>query len=104
MSITKIGPYHDHSGSYIRKIGKYTGPASYATGGDATFTPTAVGLGTLEAVFFTEAVNGNTPTTVYHLVLLPNGNVYWEDDGTGNEATNGADLSAYTAMFEVIGH
>ena len=32
-----IGAFHDSSTSRLRKIGKYTGPASYATGGDSFY-------------------------------------------------------------------
>lgn len=94
-----IGAYHDASNARIRKIGNYTGPASYATGGDA-FTAGDVGMGRIEMLNFEVATNGT-------VILIPrydyaNGKVKWFDLA-GNESANATALNGYTARFEAIG-
>ena len=45
--IRTIGAYHDASNARIRKIGQFTGPASYTTAGDP-LTPAEIGMGRVE--------------------------------------------------------
>jgi len=94
-----IGAYHDASNARIRKIGNYTGPASYATGGDS-FTAGDVGMGRIEMLNFEVATNGT-------IIQIPrydyaNSKVKWFDLA-GNEIANATVLSAYSARFEAIG-
>ena len=79
--------------------GVYTGPASYATGGDA-FLPADVKLGQIHFLDLELATNGT-------VVLLArydytNQKVKWFDLA-GNEVANATDLSGYTARFEAVG-
>jgi hypothetical protein len=97
-----IGSYHDSSNARIRKIGRYVGPASYATGGDS-LTPGALGLGKLEHLSFELAIN--SAGTVRGLVYdHANETVFWVVLDTGAEVANGTDLSGYSARFEAIGY
>ena len=50
---------HDKSGTKERRIVAYTGPASYATGGD-TFNPEAIGLKTIDALVGLTISDGTT--------------------------------------------
>ena len=87
------------SGNYNRRVGQYTGPASYATGGD-TLPPEQLGLGNLDALLFTVATNG---TVVILLAYNYTTEMVKAFDMAGAEIANGTDLSAYTARFEAIG-
>lgn len=77
----------------------YTGPASYATGGDS-FTPGDVKLGQLHYLSIEPPSNGS-------VILLArydytNQKVKWFDMA-GAEVANGTDLSTYSARFEAVG-
>lgn len=91
--------YHDASNTRLRKIGTYTGPASYATGGDPC-TPGDLGLGKVHVIFFEHASNGT-------VILLARYDATTEKvkwfDLAGAEVANATALSAYTARFEAIG-
>ena len=95
----------DGSNTKRRIEGIYTGPASYATGGDS-FTPAEVKLGQIDVLLFELASNGTLGLPV--LYDYANGLVKWFTTlgaGLGGvvEMTAGTDLSAYTARFEAIG-
>lgn len=79
--------------------GIYTGPASYATGGDA-FVPGDVKLGQIHFLVANPASNG----TDLRLVLYDytNSKMKWFDLA-GAEIANATDLSAYSARFEAVG-
>jgi hypothetical protein len=99
-----IGAYHDSSNARIRKIGGYTGPASYATGGDA-ITAGELGMARIELLLLGDATNG---TLYRHLVFIPNtttggGLIRWLDATNGAEIANATNLTTYTARFEAIG-
>lgn len=89
----------DASATRIRRIGIYTGPASYATGGDA-FTPANIAMGKIDALLFETPTNG----TVILLVRFDRTNqkVKWFDLA-GAEVANATDLSTYSTRFEAIG-
>jgi hypothetical protein len=89
----------DKSGAKERRILAYTGPSSYATGGD-TLPPQSVGLSKIEAIV--------------GLVISDGTNVYWGYynqtsqkilwySATATEIANGTDLSTFTGRFEAIG-
>ncbi|HEY6416084.1 MAG TPA: hypothetical protein VIX41_07600 [Acidimicrobiales bacterium] len=99
-----IGAYHDSSSARIRKIGGYSGPAAYVTGGDP-ITAADLGMARLELMLFSGATNGTLYRT---LVFIPtgttgNGTVRWLDATNGTEVGAGANLSAYSARFEAVG-
>lgn len=98
-TITKIGDFQDRSGSYSRRIFQYTGPTSYATGGDS-LTPESIALGKIEALLGLFISNGtNTLSGFYNRTTKK---ILWYS-ATATEATNGSDYSAYTGVFEAIG-
>lgn len=94
-----IGAYHDSSNARIRKIGEYTGPASYVAGGDP-FTAGDVGMGRIEMLNFELATNGSVVLLVRY--DYTNFKVKWFDLA-GVEVAGATALNAYTARFETIG-
>lgn len=95
-----IGAYHDSSTSRLRKIGGYTGPASYATGGDS-FTASDVGMGRVEHLILSHAYDG---TNLRLLVWNPTTQrVVWVVPNTNAEVAAAVDVSTFTARFEAIG-
>ena len=91
----------DIAGKRRRTIGRYTGPASYTTGGEA-FTPGSVGLGVLEFVDFELATDG----TDWYGIMYDHsaGTAMWIVLSSGNQVANGVDLSAFNARFEAAGY
>ena len=96
-----IGAFHDSSNARIRKIGQYTGPAAYVTGGDP-FTAANLGMGTVELLLFELAVNGAGTVRGIQYNASP-GLARWIVLDTGAEVANGTDLSGFSARFEAIG-
>lgn len=100
MTVTRtIGAYHDASNARIRKIGQFTGPASYTTGGDP-LTPAELGLGAVEVLLIEPFTNGTVIIFSCYEVAAQTLKFY---DLTGAEIANGTDLSTYNARFEAIG-
>lgn len=95
-----IGPYHDASNARIRKIGRFVGPASYATGGDP-LTPASLGLSFVEVIHFEPFTNGTVIIFGEYEVAAQTVKFY---DLTGAEIAALTDLSTYAARFEAIGH
>ena len=93
--------FQDDAGIRRRHMAFYTGPASYATGGDG-FTPGDVNLGVIEMVQFELAINAGG--TIYGLIHDgTNEKVIWYVLDTGSEVANGTDLSGFQCRFEAIG-
>ena len=90
----------DVSGVRRRTIGRYTGPASYATGGES-FVPGEVGQGRLEFVHFELATDG----TDWYGIMYDHATekAFWVVLSSGNEVANAVDLSAFNARFEAVG-
>lgn len=102
MPLTRsIGNYFDASGSFLRRVERWTGPSSYATGGE-TCSASTFGLGTLIKGPNGIAFDG---TNVRLVVWQPSTNkLLWFVPNTGAEVANGVDLSAYSLQFEVVGN
>jgi len=94
-----IGAYHDSSNARIRKIGNYTGPASYVSGGDP-LTPGDLGMGRIEMLNFEHATNGTDLRLVRYDYTAQK--VKWFDLA-GAELAGAAALSGYSVRFEAIG-
>jgi hypothetical protein len=94
-----IGAFHDSSHARIRKIGAYTGPASYVVGGDP-FTAADVGMGRIELLVLEPASNGTDLRIARYDYTA--GTVKWFDLA-GAELAGATVLSAYSARFEAIG-
>ncbi len=81
--------------------GKYTGPASYVTGGDI-LSALNLKLGSITGAFFSLA--RNVGGTIYGLDYdAGTGKIIWYVLDTGSEVANGTDLSGYSARFFAIG-
>lgn len=95
-----IAPY-DQSATLKRQIATYTGPASYATGGDAVDAGVIRG-GRLLAIGAAVATDG---TTAYLLWLdVANQKILWFVASTGLEVAALVDLSAFTVTTEFVGN
>lgn len=92
--------YHDASNTRLRKFGTYTGPASYATGGDSC-TPGDLGLGKVDLVIFDPATNGSVIILLRYDYTNSRVKAF---DMAGAEIAATTDLSTYTARFEAIGN
>lgn len=79
--------------------GVYTGPASYATGGDP-FLPADVKLGQIHFLDWELATNGSVVLLVNY--DYANQKAKWFDLA-GNEVANATDLHTYTVRFEAVG-
>jgi hypothetical protein len=100
-----IGSYHDSSNTRIRKLGGYTGPTSYVTGGDA-ITAAELGIGRIELLLLGVATNGTLYRTLVYVpstTTTSGGTIRWLDATNGTEIANGTNLSAYSTRFEAIG-
>ena len=96
-----IGNYFDSSGSFIRRVARWKGPTSYATGGEAA-TPSLFGLGTIVAASFTPALDtagANTRVVAWNPVTQK---LQWFS-APGTEVSAATDLSSYSCQFEIIG-
>ena len=77
----------------------YTGPASYATGGDS-FTAADVGLGRIDRVIGAHASNGTVLLALFY--DYTNSKMKWFVSAL-TESTATTDLSAYSIRLVVIG-
>jgi hypothetical protein len=91
----------DVAGVRRRIVGQYTGPSSYATGGDELL-PSELGLGTIEFLIFENAINA-TPANRLLTYDHANQKVVWIVPNTGSQVGAATDLSGYSARFEAIG-
>lgn len=93
-------PFRDKTATYERRVFRWTGPASYPTGGEVTNLGNVFGLGRVPAILANPASNG----TDLRLVLWDrtNSKMKWFDLA-GAEIANGTDLSAYSFIGEAIG-
>lgn len=92
-------PMQDRTGATERRILVYTGPASYATGGDS-LTPESVALGKIGAILGLVISNGTTVYWGFYNVSTQK--ILWYS-ATATEVPNATDLSGFTGRFEVIG-
>lgn len=100
----RVGNYFDNSGSFIRRVARWTGPAAYAAGGEAV-TPATFGMGTIVAALFNPALDA-TGTNVRMVAWNPATQKlqwYGVTAGAVTEIVAGVDLSGYSTQFEVIG-
>lgn len=99
LDLTTITDRHDHSANKTRKFVRLTGPAIYATGGEA-ITPQSIGLSRIQLMLFDHPSNGTDLRIAQY--DYTNSKVKWFDLA-GAEINNATDLSAYSARAEVIG-
>jgi|SRR5262245_11350499 len=97
----RVGNYFDNSGSFLRRVARWSGPPSYATGGEAV-TPATFGLGTIVVATFTPALDATGANPRVPIWNAATQKLQWFAPG-GTEVAAATDLSAYSAGFEVIG-
>ena len=92
-------PQPDRTNQTQRRNVTYTGPTSYATGGDS-MPPESVGLGKIHAILGLTISDG---TNVYFGYYNKTTEMILWYSATATEIANGTDLSTFTGSFEVIG-
>jgi hypothetical protein len=92
----------DYSGIRARVVCDYTGPSSYATGGDP-LTPSDVKLGTIEHLTLGVAVNASGASPRLLVYDYTNQKVLWFVPNTGSEVAAATDLSGYTVALSALG-
>lgn len=100
-------PPADKTASYTRRIGRWTGPAAYPTGGEVVNIYNSFAFGRLMALLLEPFSNGTviviarwTPAAAPNAVTSGTLKFF---DMAGAEIANGTDLSTYSAYFEAIG-
>lgn len=92
----------DNAGIRRRIIVKYTGPASYATGGDPySAADNGPGIGVLEFVPSFIASDGTNAYLCWW--DKANSTIMWFDPTTGLEVAALTDLSGFTVWVEAVG-
>lgn len=102
MTIDKTSgaiPFRDKSADRLRLTFKFTGPASYATGGDSV-TAAELGMGKVH-VWNGATVSNGTVILLVHYDYANRKLKYF--DLTGAEVAATTNLSTYTGYAEVIG-
>lgn len=93
-------PLRDRTADRMRATFKFTGPASYLTGGDAINPGAELGISQIHAWLGTTVTNG-TVILLTHYDAAAKKLKYF--DLAGAEVANGTNLSTYTGYAEVIG-
>lgn len=89
----------DHTGTRIVRYGRYTGPASYATGGDP-LTPANVAMGKIDVMLTDNPSDG---TTIYLTRYdHTNAKMKWFDLA-GAEVAAAVNLSTFVLRYMAIG-
>ncbi len=101
LDFSSRGDFADGSKGNERRTLLYTGPASYATGGDS-LPPGAVKLGRIKVILFEPALNAAGTAILLLRYDYAASKVKWFDMA-GAEVAAATDLSGYSAGFEVIG-
>ena len=94
-----VGNYFDSSSSFLRRVGRLKGPASYVTGGEL-LDASALGLGKVVVVMVTVA--RSAVGLAYPAYDYATGRLLWYDQA-GAQVANATNLAAYEAGIEVIG-
>lgn len=92
-------PINDKSASFHRKVVRWTGPASYTTGGE-TLDPDNTGMGRVRAVV---GVISNGSAVRVPWLDVANQTLLWFIPDTGAQVANGVDLSTFVGQLEIIG-
>lgn len=88
----------------VRQV-RYTGPASYAAGGDPVNAPTELGMG---EVYVVVGEIGNVSGAVSTAIRLPhfdyaNQKIQWFIPNTGAEVAGAVDLSGFSGVLTFFG-
>lgn len=91
--------FQDATATRIRRLGGYTGPASYATGGDS-LTAAELALGRIDLFCIEPLTNGTVILLGRYDYATSKLKVF---DLTGAEIAAATNLSTYSGRFEAIG-
>jgi hypothetical protein len=94
-----VGNYFDSSSSFLRRVARWNGPASYTTGGEVV-EASSFGLSKVVALLITTARSATG--LAFPVYDYATGRLLWYDIA-GAQIANGVNLSAYQAGIEVIG-
>src|SRR5262245_60984815 len=99
-----IGNYFDSSGSFIRRVARWSGPTNYVTGGE-TVDASTFGMGKIVSIFFSPAPNASGAAVAWPAYNFTTGKVTWYTAGAGGvaEIAGGTNLGTYVGSVEVIG-
>lgn len=95
--------YRDKTATYERRVFRWTGPASYVTGGEAVNTLTTFGLGSVPVVHTNPARADGGTALRWARWDRTNKKMQWFD-AAGNEIANGVDLSTFVFTGEALGY
>jgi hypothetical protein len=93
-------PAVDHLGAAQVREGQFTGPLSYATGGDPVNVGDDLKMSEVWVFLATQPTNG---TTIRHVVYDRTANTLKWFLNDGSEVGNGVDLSTYSGQFFATG-
>lgn len=93
--------YFDTTGAELLRVGRWTGPASYATGGEDV-SPSVFGLGYVNAVVAAVITDG----TSFRIGAwnITTGKLQWMVPNTNVEVANAVNLSTFTGAIVVFGN
>ena len=96
-------PARDKTATRMIRQVRYTGPASYAAGGEAVNGPTELGMGEVYGVKGTIGNNNGAVSTAIRIAHFDYANqkIQWFVPNTGAEASG--DLSGYTGTLTFYG-
>jgi hypothetical protein len=103
MTIDKTAsaiPFHDKSADRLRKTFKFSGPSSYATGGDAINPGTELGMSQIHCWLGNIVSNGTVVLVTFYDAANKKLKYF---DMAGAEISAATNLSTYSGYAEVIG-
>jgi hypothetical protein len=101
MNISETSfPARDRMNDRMVRQVRYTGPASYATGGDPVNASSELGMGEVYTVHGTITDGTNIRLSVFDYA---NQKIKWYIPNTGAEVANAVDLSTYVGTLTFYG-
>lgn len=101
IALSEFKAPRDNVSTHKIQFVRYTGPASYVTGGDS-FAPADVGFGNIDAIVpACEPWNGSAVRVLAW--DKDNAKLVWYVPDTGAEVANATDLSAFDGVLLIYG-
>lgn len=101
IALSEFKAPRDNVSTHKIQFVRYTGPASYATGGDA-FAPSDAGFGNIDAIVPAGVAYDGTNVRLLAWDKT-NGKLVWIVPDTNAEVANATDLSAFDVVLLVYG-